>query len=471
MSLHRLPLRISERRALLIFVDMLINCITLLIAMYLWIWRGRSIGIHLDILYILSQHYWLFLLTLAWLVLASVNDLYDPKVTSGFIPTGWALLRTTGQLWLIYFLIYFFSPPRSLPRVVVLFYGLSSLVLIGLWRWCYILVLSHPSFQRKAVIVGAGWAGRTIARVLQENFHDGYELLGYIDDDPAKKDQIIEGLPVIGTGRDLISLAKKARVSEIILAITHQMHGDLFQAIMDCREMDVEVISMPLLYEQVLDRIPVEHLSQDWFLALMMSSKAIWNPYRLIKRGIDIVLALIGLVVLILLLPFISLAIYLDCPGPVFYRQERLGKGGRAFRLIKFRSMVPGAEREGFPQWAVECDPRITRVGKILRLTRLDELPQLINVLRGEMSFIGPRPERPEFIAQLQEQIPFYRARLAIRPGLTGWAQVKYRYGSSVEDALIKLEYDLYYIKHQSFYLDLLIFLKTIGVVFTFKGA
>jgi exopolysaccharide biosynthesis polyprenyl glycosylphosphotransferase len=192
--------------------------------------------------------------------------------------------------------------------------------------------------------------------------------------------------------------------------------------------------------------------------------------YLLTKRITDIVLGLVGLIGLVLLFPIIALAIYLDSPGPIFYRQERSGKGGKTFNVFKFRSMIPNAETQGKAVWATKDDPRVTHVGKFLRRTRLDELPQVINVLFGDMSIVGPRPERPQFIEQLQESIPFYRARLSVKPGLTGWAQVKYRYGSSVEDALMKLQYDLYYIKHQSLLLDALVILRTVKVVLTFKG-
>jgi lipopolysaccharide/colanic/teichoic acid biosynthesis glycosyltransferase len=183
-----------------------------------------------------------------------------------------------------------------------------------------------------------------------------------------------------------------------------------------------------------------------------------------------LLIAGVGLLVFGLILPILALIIKLDSPGPVFYRQPRSGRAGRPFQVLKLRSMRMDAERDGQARWALPNDKRVTRVGRFLRSSRLDEAPQLLNVLKGEMSFIGPRPERPEFIAQLQQEIPFYRTRLVVRPGLTGWAQVNYRYASSVEDALVKLQYDLYYVKHQSVYLDLVILLKTIGVVLTMRG-
>jgi exopolysaccharide biosynthesis polyprenyl glycosylphosphotransferase len=185
----------------------------------------------------------------------------------------------------------------------------------------------------------------------------------------------------------------------------------------------------------------------------------------------DVLLAVLGLVLTLPLFPLIALLIKRDSPGPVFYRQERLGKGGRIFRLIKFRSMRCDAESTTGPVWAGEHDPRVTRVGRVLRRARLDEVPQLINVLRGEMSVVGPRPERPAFVSQLQEKVPFYIHRLAMKPGVTGWAQVKYRYGSSVEDALEKLQYDLYYIKNLSVFLDLLILLQTVQIVLLGRGS
>ncbi|MBN1966751.1 MAG: sugar transferase, partial [Anaerolineae bacterium] len=184
----------------------------------------------------------------------------------------------------------------------------------------------------------------------------------------------------------------------------------------------------------------------------------------------DMVLSMIGLLSFAVLLPLIMLAMRLDSPGPVFFTQKRVGKGGKVFSVLKLRSMIPDAERESGPQWAIDHDPRITRVGKVLRKTRLDEVPQLLNVLRGEMSLIGPRPERPEFVDELSEKIPFYRTRHVVKPGITGWAQVRYHYGSSEEDALIKLQYDLYYIRHHSLALDLLIMLRTVGKMLSFQG-
>ncbi|NLE52681.1 MAG: polyprenyl glycosylphosphotransferase, partial [Chloroflexi bacterium] len=189
-----------------------------------------------------------------------------------------------------------------------------------------------------------------------------------------------------------------------------------------------------------------------------------------LKRAVDLLLAIVGLAIFAALLPLIVVSMKLDSPGPIFFRQQRVGKSGRLFWVVKLRSMIPDAERETGPRWASDDDPRVTRVGRLLRKTRLDEMPQLYNVLRGEMSIIGPRPERPEFVEALSQTIPFYRTRHVVKPGITGWAQVRYHYGSSEEDALIKLQYDLYYIRHRSLALDVLIILRTAGKMLSFQG-
>jgi exopolysaccharide biosynthesis polyprenyl glycosylphosphotransferase len=227
---------------------------------------------------------------------------------------------------------------------------------------------------------------------------------------------------------------------------------------------------MPELYERLTDRVPVEHIGDNWFVILPLDNSGQNLSYRVVKRGLDLVISLIGLAIFGLILPFLAVIISIDSPGPVFYRQKRVGRAGRVFELLKLRSMFVDAEEDGHARWAEEHDTRVTRAGVFLRRLRLDEFPQLLNVFRGEMSLVGPRPERPEFVAELQQEIPFYRTRLTVKPGLTGWAQVNYNYGRSVKDALEKLRYDLYYIKHQSIQLDLVVLLKTISTILLLKG-
>jgi len=215
--------------------------------------------------------------------------------------------------------------------------------------------------------------------------------------------------------------------------------------------------------------VPVEHIGDNWYVAMPIRHPSAGTLWPLVKRLMDIVLASVGLLLLAAFLPFIAAAIYLDSPGPIFYTQERVGKGGRIFKVYKFRSMVPDAEK-GEAVWARENDPRVTRVGRILRKTHVDEFPQFLNILKGEMSAVGPRPERPEFVEDLAAEIPFYRVRHAVRPGMAGWGLIVQGYSSSKEDALLKLQYDLYYIKHQSFWLDVVILLRTIMHTLAFQG-
>ncbi len=462
----KLPLQLSERKTLLIVIDLAMVTFAGLFA--LWVWTVRDPRLIFSPVFIVSQAHWLLILAALWLLSAFLNDFYNLRLAANLRSVWLALFRITALILLIYVAVYFLSPPRSLPRGIVLYHCAATFGLVGVWRTIYSVLLGRPFFRRRAIIVGAGQAGQTIVRAIQENLPSEYQLVGYVDDDPSKQGRV-EGIPVIGSRRHLLSLVRETDVSEIILAITHTVHGELIQAIMDCQEQGVQITLMPLLYEQITGRVPVEHVGDRWSLVLPLDHAAIGGLWPFLKRAMDILIAGLGLIIFALLSPILALAIYIDSPGPIFYTQERVGKGGRIFRVIKFRSMIPNAEETG-AAWAEENDPRVTRVGRFLRRTMMDELPQLINVLRGEMSIVGPRPERPIFADELAEQIPFYRARHAVKPGMAGWALVNYGYSSSVRDALVKLQYDLYYIKHQSIYLDLLILAKTIGAMITFKG-
>ncbi|MCI0478724.1 MAG: exopolysaccharide biosynthesis polyprenyl glycosylphosphotransferase, partial [Anaerolineales bacterium] len=293
---------------------------------------------------------------------------------------------------------------------------------------------------------------------------------GFVDDDPTKQGRAVEGLPVLGAHIDLTRLIEQQRIAEIILAITRDLSDDLFHALLDAQELGVEIVPMPILYEQITGRVPVEYIGESWYVALPLSHASSGEMYRAIKRAIDLMLALIGLLAFALLLPLIALAIRLDSSGAIFYSQTRVGQGGRVFRVRKLRTMVRDAERDGQAVWAVRNDPRVTRVGKLLRRLHLDEVPQFWNVLRGEMSIVGPRPERPEFVAQLEKQIPFYRLRHAVKPGIAGWAITHSDYVDNVDDARLRVEYDLYYIKHQSLGLDVWILFRTVWHVLAFKG-
>jgi lipopolysaccharide/colanic/teichoic acid biosynthesis glycosyltransferase len=224
------------------------------------------------------------------------------------------------------------------------------------------------------------------------------------------------------------------------------------------------------MYEELTQRVPVDHLESDWVIRSFVDQIRVSGVYELFKRLMDILGGLLGTSFFIIILPFIAIAIILESGFPIFYSQERLGKGGRLFKIYKFRSMKQNAEEDGEARFAAENDPRITRVGNFLRRTRLDEMPQFLSVVTGEMSLVGPRAERPSLVAELQKQIPFYRARLLVKPGLTGWAQINYGYVASIKETSVKLEFDLYYIKHRTLGMDFNIVLRTIGTVLRRTG-
>jgi exopolysaccharide biosynthesis polyprenyl glycosylphosphotransferase len=442
--------------------------LAVLLSLLIWmIVDGQDLGLR----FVVARSYWFPVLALLWLVLASANDFYSLRVAARIDATLTRLIQVTAQLWVLYLIMFFFSPRDALPRLFILYYGVLSLVFIAAWRAARPLAFGWTGARRRALIVGAGRAAVTIIEALGYEVPGDYEIVGLIvepDDAPSSGDSPV---PVLGTGADLAAVARQANVSEVILAHGGELSGIMFQAIVDCYAQGVRVVPMPLLYEQITGRVPVEHVGQRyWTSALPIEAESIFDPYPLVKRGMDIVLSLAGLLVLGALLPVLAPILWLDSPGPIFYRQERVGKGGSTFRLVKLRSMVPDAERSTGPLWASDGDPRITRVGRMLRRSRLDEMPQLLNVLRGEMSLIGPRPERPAFVDELGKTIPFYRARHVVKPGITGWAQVHHPYGNTTEDALVKLQYDLYYIRHRSLALDLLIALRTVGNVFSLRG-
>jgi exopolysaccharide biosynthesis polyprenyl glycosylphosphotransferase len=305
---------------------------------------------------------------------------------------------------------------------------------------------------------------------LHTEYSRDFQVTGFVDDDPSKQGKLVADMPVLGTTGMALKVARSSGANCIVYAITHQLQPEMFQALLDCQAAGLPVIQMPALYETLTGRVPVEHVRSDWLLSSEVTGGQAPLTYRLFTRLLDWSFGLIAGALLLALGPAVAVLIKLDSPGPVFYRQVRLGRGGSPFELLKFRSMVIHAEEEAGPQWAAKDDPRVTRVGRILRLTRLDELPQVLNILRGDIHLIGPRPERPELIAQLEQEVPFYRARLAVKPGLTGWAQVKFGYGNTVGDTLVKLQYDLYYIRHRSVALDLSILLKTIWVIVAFRG-
>jgi len=472
ISLPRMHIRTSERKLLLLLVDLLIINAALVVA---WMLGGKSPVAPQTLL---SLYKWFITLTIVWGICALFFDVYDlaraASTTQIVRSAGAAALVTVS----VYILIPWFAPPLASRTLI---FGFAILAWLGIvsWRVTYAQLFVQPWFKRRALVVGAGGAGRSLEEMLRVAPQDanpyrgtGYELVGFIDDNNAYAGAAVGDVPVLGGHQMLVAATRDMEIDEVILAITHRHEIDsaLFDALLRCRELGVQVTPMAVIYERLNGRVPVDHVGRDLYAALPTGDNAYERFYRALKRLFDGAIGLLGLIALAVVGTIVALANALTAPGPLFYRQQRVGKGGRLYMVYKFRSMVPNAESQSGAVWAAANDSRITPVGKILRKTRLDELPQVINILRGEMSLIGPRPERPEFVEDLAKTLPFYRARHAVRPGITGWAQVQYRYANSVEDSKIKLEYDLYYVKHVGALLDLRIIMRTIQVMLLFKG-
>lgn len=462
-------LRLSERQVLLLLGDLLLLSAALLLALHA---RGGSPAGDGRFFGAEPSFLWWAVLWALWLAVAVVAQCYDLRLASQAPRSavyGAAAAAITAALYLIMPMV---SAPLTRSRLAWWIFALLAMAGVALWRIAYARVFWQPTFTRRVLVVGAGGAGRALAHLAERHGAEaGIHLIGYIDDDVALHGGKVSGHPVLGGGHDLLDLVHAHAIDEVAVAITdaQSIGAPLLAALVRCWERGVAVRPMPLYYEEILGAVPVLHLGHNLLALTGPEGGLPWRLWAVFRRLLDIVAGAIGLLALALLTPPLTLAIRLDSPGPVFYQQQRVGRGGRPFRIHKFRTMVVDAERDG-AQWASARDPRVTRVGRFLRKTRLDELPQLWSILVGDMTLIGPRPERPEFVRQLAEVIPYYAIRHALKPGLTGWAQVRYPYGASVDDALQKLQFDLYYVKHRGPVLDAAILLHTIRVVLRMEG-
>jgi len=396
------------------------------------------------------------------------NGLYDfaERLTSRgtFVATLRAFTIAAVALWALYFLV----PDLQLGRGVFALALAASATIIPLWRLGLDRLLSSDRFAERVLIVGASEKAVDIAREILHRRHLGYRVVGFLDDDPQLQGVRLINPRVIGTTLQCRELALAHGATRVVVAPGDFRGRVSMDALLDCKTSGIPVEEGASYYEQLTGKIMLEGLRKSW---LIFSDGFVVSRGVLIgKRFLDLAVAALGLVLAAPLMALVALAIRLDSPGPVFFRQERVGRNRRPFTLWKFRSMRQDAEAMG-ARWATERDPRVTRVGRFIRKTRLDELPQLWNVLVGDMSLVGPRPEREMFVRQLCLLNQFYEQRLVVRPGLTGWAQIKAPYASSFEESLEKLKFDLYYIKHISLFLDLSIVLSTARIVLLGRGA
>jgi sugar transferase (PEP-CTERM system associated) len=348
--------------------------------------------------------------------------------------------------------------------VAPLAFLLALVPTVALGRLAFELLSRTGRFRRRVLFLGVGKEAQRTAREILDLCARDYELVGFLSEEEEGRQWRIGGRSVLGTYRDLGTVVAEHRVDQVVVAVEDRRKALPLEELLRVRLAGTEIAEEARLHEDIAGKIPVEDLRPSW---LIFSEGFINTRLRNItKRAFDVGVAGLGLILSSPLAALAALAIRLESKGPVIYRQERVGQGGKPFTLCKFRSMRQDAEAGGTPQWAQEDDPRVTRVGRFLRKTRIDEIPQMWNVLEGTMSFVGPRPERPYFVEQLREKIPFYDQRHALKPGVTGWAQVCYRYGSDEADAVEKLRLDMFYIKHHSILFDLRILLETVRVIF-----
>jgi len=365
-------------------------------------------------------------------------------------------------------IFYFFFPSLLIGRGIFVLTMALLPPLLFFWRILYTETSVFKRNREKILIIGTDELALEIGKRIVENGNTGYEVAGYLDEDERRVGESLFNPRIIGTTKEIVSVAERTGADRIIVAL-QEMRGRLpVGPLLKLRLDGVAVEDGVSFYEKISGKIHVSHLKPGW---LIFSEGFKRRQIEIGKRITDIVLSIIGLILVSPIMLITALLIKIDSPGPVLFKQERVGAGGRVFTLLKFRSMKDKAESESGPVWADLNDRRVTRVGRIIRKLRIDEFPQMFNVLKGEMSFVGPRPERPFFVSKLEKRIPYYSLRHTVKPGITGWAQVRYPYGASIEDAMEKLQYDIYYIKNMSLFFDMTIILETIKTVLMGRGA
>lgn len=459
--LSRAGLRLADHKLILWLGDLVIALVSVVAA--LWGWSLRS-GDEFSVALISQQMLW-FVAVVPWMLLLLPS--YNVVVVFSAKDTAKIVVKAAVLGLALYPLVYFLDP-RELPRVVAVFFVGTACALTLIWHLMYISTFTRPENRSRVAIVGTGAAAQLILTVLRRVARH-MSVVAFVHENGNGSSDAIDKVPVVTGPEGLHRVVTEQSVSEVVLAAESPIPPRMLRELVKCQEAGAEIVSMSTTYERLLQKIPINHLESDWVFTSLVDAIRFQEASRVAKRTVDVLGGLVGTVVFLLVLPLLGPIIWASAGRPILYRQLRVGRNNEVFELIKFRTMVDDAERNG-PQWTGVHDGRVTPFGRFLRRSRLDEIPQFLNVLKGDMSLVGPRPERPEFVTELEQSIPFYRTRLLVRPGLTGWAQVNYRYGDSVNDAAVKLEYDLYYIKHQSLLFDLLIALRTIKTIVTFSG-
>ncbi|WP_194767987.1 exopolysaccharide biosynthesis polyprenyl glycosylphosphotransferase [Tamlana sp. I1] len=462
MPKNTIHFNISERKILLRIFDMLSIFFALPLVGYVF---------HFEYFTVTEENWTGVLVLVLYIsVFGSVFELYDLQKSSSIEKTLFGIVATVSITVLFYLLTPFFTPVLPSNRLQIAYFYFAILIALLLWRLAYILFVASPRFYKRVLIVGE----TTNIDIINEAFKGidpNYKIVGFVNCDinnrvAVKSDSITEYRP-----DQIEEIIKLKGVSEIVVASykSETITSDIYLTLIKLLESGFPIYEYTQVYEEMTQRVPVQFVGKDFYKYFPFSRNNQNKLYLFFRRLFDVLLSFLGLFIGLLFLPFILLGNLLGNRGPLFYTQERIGKNGKIFKIIKYRTMIVNAEVSG-AVWAKKGDVRVTPFGKFLRHSRLDEIPQFLNIIKGEMSLIGPRPERPVFVNELSEIIAFYETRHIIKPGLTGWAQVKTRYASSVDDNLLKLQYDLYYIKHRGFFLDFMILVKTLSTMVFFRG-
>jgi exopolysaccharide biosynthesis polyprenyl glycosylphosphotransferase len=452
--------RPSERAFLLIIADAASACGAVVLA--LWTWTFTA-GFAFSPAFMFGHALW-FLTVPVWVVALAPTRHASVALDLRDILVG--IVRAGALLFVVYLVVFFYAGRAALPRLVAVYvlWNCAGLTVAG--RLVLLWTLTRDQFTRRFIVVGDATAVPTAVALFERPALRDAQLLGVV---MHGDDRVALPVTLLGPLADIDQIAVRLDATDVMVALDRDVEDDLVARLLRCQEAGIDVVGMAQLYEQVLRRVPVRHLAPAWLLTHLFGAAGPRDTSPLAKRLLDMAVALILTVVGVVVGAVVACAIVIDSGRPVFYSQVRVGRAGRRFRLVKFRTMRRDAEANG-PQWSPEGDPRITRVGRVLRRTHLDELPNLWAVLRGDLSMVGPRPERDEFVSMLEREVPLYRARLTVTPGLTGWAQVNHEYGDSVDDAAAKLEYDLYYVRHRSVWFDLEILANTVGRMLGWRG-
>ncbi|HOZ73648.1 MAG TPA: exopolysaccharide biosynthesis polyprenyl glycosylphosphotransferase [Flavobacterium sp.] len=459
----KIHFEISERKILLRIFDVL----SVLLALYV-------VGVIFKFNYFnisTTNYYWTIVLGIYLTIIGTVFEMYNLQVASNQFQVTKSIILTASTTVLVYLLTPIYTPALPSNRLQIVFFYVAIFISLLLWRLFYVRFLASSRFVKKVILICDKDQAQELVMAL-ESVDPHYKVMGYVNsdlqgDNEKNKKDFIQNIDINRLEEFVVSKS----VSEIVIASqkTDGITVSLYNQLIHLLENGYIIREYTQVYENITQRIPVQYVARDFYRYFPFSRSNQNHLYLLVVRILEVVVSLAGLSVGIALLPLILVGNLLGNRGSLFYLQERVGKNGEIFKMVKFRTMVKNAESNGAVFTTIN-DSRITSFGKFLRKARLDEFPQFLNILKGDMAVIGPRPERPVFVNEIAEVMPFYETRHVIKPGLTGWAQVNYSYGDSIDDSLIKLQYDLYYIKHRSIFLDINIVLKTFSTILFYRG-